>query len=86
MEVDVKKLMSWSLPKLDLSAMHFPKGGSQRNHSFNPTDEATAVSTPVLIARNLKKFKQRKKSTEIRYGDVSNKANMLALIDKMLKK
>lgn len=83
--LDTAKLMNWSLPKLDLSALHLTKGG-RKNHSFNPMEEATAVSTPVLIARNLKKFKQRKKNTVISHGDVSNKANMMAFMDKMLKK
>lgn len=83
--LDTKKLMNWTLPKLDLSATQLHKGG-HRNHSFNPTEEATAVSTPVLIAKNLRKFKQRRKSTNISFGDVSSKANMLAMMDKMLNK
>lgn len=83
--LDVNKLMNWTLPVLDTSVLHIPKGG-HKSYTFNPSEEATAVSTPILIAKNLNKFKQRKKSTTCSYGSSNSKAAMLALMNKMLNK
>lgn len=83
--LDVNKLMNWSLPKLDTSMLPGNKGG-HKNLSFNPSAEATAVSTPVLIAQNLDKFRRCKKSTKMEYGSGDERVKMRALMNKMLKK
>lgn len=83
--LDVNKLMNWTLPKLNTSALPRSKGG-HKNCSFNPGDEASAVSTPILIAANQDKFRHRKKSTKIEYGSSNEKASMLNLMNKMLEK
>lgn len=83
--LDVNKLMNWTLPILDTSLTGLSKGGHKR-HPFNPSEEASAVSTPILIAENLNKFKKKKKSTIVEHGSGDNKAAMIAVMNKMLKK
>lgn len=83
--LDVNKLMSWSLPKLDTSLLPGNKGG-HKNSSFNPDKEASAASTPLLIAKNLEKFKRRKKSTAIEFGSNDERDAMRTLMTKLLKK
>lgn len=83
--LDVNKLMSWSLPKLDTSMLQGNKGG-HKNSSFNPAMEASAASTPLLIAKNLEKFKRRKKSTAMEFGSGDERNTMRALMNKLLKK
>lgn len=83
--LDVNKLMNWSLPKLNTSATVGKKGG-HKNCSFNPSAEASAVSTPILIAANRERFRHRKKSTKMEFGSSDEKAAMLTMMNKMLKK
>lgn len=83
--LDVNKLMNWTLPALDTSVLQIPKG-EQKSYTFDPSKEASAVSTPILIAKNLNKFKQKRKSTTYSYRSNSEKAGMIALMNRMLNK